>query len=386
MRWWLALGMLAIAVVVGVSRAPGVLEARINRVLPHEPYPISEADRAFHEGLVVADLHSDTLLWGRDPLARASRGHMDLPRLVEGNVALQVFAATTKAPRGQNYESDTGDSDMITWLVVLQRWPRRAWGSLYERALHQAARLAAAEASAPDGLRILRTRADLRSVLEERAAGSPILGALLETEGAHPLEGDLAKLQGLWDAGYRMIGLQHFFDNELGGSLHGTSDGGLTPFGRQVVAELDRREMIIDVAHSSEAVVRDVLSITRRPVVVSHTGMRGACDSARNIPDALMRRIADRGGLVGIGFWDGAVCDPSPESVVRSIRYAIDQLGVDHVALGSDYDGATQVAFDVSEVAVLTHQMRRAGFSDDEIRKVMGENAVRLFLELLPEG
>lgn len=386
MRWWFVVAILFLLGLVGLSWAPGALESRINRVLPHEPYSISEASQAFHDGLVVADLHSDTFLWDRDLLRHARRGHVDLPRLVEGNVAVQVFAAVTKAPRGQNYESNTGDSDLVTWLVVLQGWPFRTWGSLYERAIHQAARLAAVEAVAFDRVRILRTRGDLEAVLAERAAGSRIVGALLETEGAHPLEGDLANLQGLYDAGYRMVGLHHFFDNELGGSLHGTSGGGLTAFGREVVAELDRRRMIIDVAHSSEAVVREVLALTTRPVVVSHTGMKGACDSPRNVPDALMREIAARGGVVGIGFWDGAVCDPSPKSVVRSIRYAIDTLGVDHVALGSDYDGATQVAFDASELAVLTHEMRAAGFSGDEIRKVMGANTVRLFLSLLPEG
>ena len=90
--------------------------------------------------------------------------------------------------------------------------------------------------------------------------------------------------------------------------------------------------------------------------------------------------------MIGIGYWDGAVCDPSPESVVRSIRYAVDLLGVDHVGLGSDYDGATEVAFDTSELAVLTEEMRNAGFTRREIEQVMGRNVARILLALLPPG
>ena len=107
---------------------------------------------------------------------------------------------------------------------------------------------------------------------------------------------------------------------------------------------------------------------------------------SRNLDDRLMQRIAARGGLVGIGYWDGAVCDITPLGVVRSIRYAIDLLGVDHVALGSDYDGSTEVLFDTSELAILTQTMLDEGFSETEIRKVMGENAKQFFLANLPAG
>jgi microsomal dipeptidase-like Zn-dependent dipeptidase len=384
MRFWIGVVIGLALLVVGASQVPGAIERQMNRVVSHEPYEVSPEARALHDDLLIADLHSDTLLWGRDPLRRSKRGHMDLPRLVSGNVAVQVFAATTKSPNGQNYEENSSDSDRITALVIVQAWPPRTWNSLYERARYQAQKLAAVERAAPDRLRILRIRRDLEDLLAARASGSRMVGALLETEGAHPLEGDLGKVQGLWDAGYRMMGLHHFFDNELGGSLHGESNEGLTAFGRSVVAELERREMLIDLAHSSEAVVEDVLAMTRRPLVVSHTGMKGACDSSRNIRDELMERIAAGGGVVGIGYWDGAVCDPSPEGVARSLRYAIDRLGVDHVALGSDYDGATEVTFDTSELAVLTEALLAQGASEQEIRKVMGGNVVRLFRQLLP--
>lgn len=386
-RLLLAIALLLVLAIVAVfAFGPGYLERGFNQVIEHEPYPVSERARALHAQLTIADLHSDTLLWRRDPLDRADRGHVDVPRLVEGNVALQVFAAVTKVPQGLNYEENSAESDQITGAAILQRWPVAAWTSLLERARYQAGRLDAAAAAAPQALRVIRNRADLDAVLAARAAGANQVGGLLATEGLHPLEGDLDNIDTLYAAGYRMMGLHHFFDNELGGSLHGQSQAGLTEFGRAVVAELERRDILIDVAHSSAAVVEDVLELSDAPIVVSHTGIKGVCDTPRNLPDPLMQRIAASGGVVGVGYWDGAVCDPHPESVVAALRYAIDLLGVDHVGLGSDYDGATTVAFDTAELAVLTQLMLERGFSDTEIRAVMGGNVVRLLRERLPAG
>ncbi len=384
-RLLLAIAILLVLAIVAVfAFGPGYLERSFNQVIPHEPYVLQERARTLHEDLIIADLHSDTLLWRRDPLQRADRGHVDVPRLVAGNVAVQVFAAVTKVPQGLNYEENTAESDQITGAAILQRWPVAAWTSLFERARYQAGRLDTAAADAPDELRVIRNRADLQAVLAARAGGSRQVGGLLATEGLHPLEGDLGNIARLYDAGYRMMGLHHFFDNELGGSLHGRSQAGLTDFGRAVVAELSRRGILIDVAHSSPAVVADVLALTDAPIVVSHTGIKGVCDTPRNLPDPLMQRIAARGGVIGVGYWDGAVCDPRPESVVAALRYAIGLLGVDHVGLGSDYDGATTVAFDTSELAVLTHLMLETGFTEAEIRAVMGGNVVRLLQERLP--
>lgn len=143
--------------------------------------------------------------------------------------------------------------------------------------------------------------------------------------------------------------------------------------------------MIIDVAHSSEAVVRDVLALTDVPLVVSHTGIHGHCPVTRNISDDLMQAIAARGGLIGIGFWGDVTCDDSPEGVAAAIVAAIDLVGIDHVALGSDYDGTVTTTFDASEYAVLTDRLLAAGLSGDAVRQVMGGNAVRFFLENLPE-
>jgi len=377
----------AAVLAVGIYLLPEFIEPQAQGTVPHEPWPVSEESAALHASLVVGDLHSDTLLWHRDLRARENRGHVDLPRLREGNVAVQVFPAVTKAPLGQNYDSNSSEAaDLVTLLAVVQRWPPRTWRSLLERALYQAERLQRVEAAAPDELVILRASGDLDALLAKRASGASLVGGLLATEGLHPLEGELANVDRLFAEGYRMMGLQHFFDNALGGSLHGESGRGLTEFGKRVVRRLDTLEIVIDVAHSSPAVVDDVLATTSRPIVVSHTGIHSACPTARNIDDDRMRAIASAGGLIGIGYWDGAVCEIEPAGVVRSIQRAIELVGVDHVALGSDYDGGTTVTFDTSELAALTHEMRAQGMTETEIRAVMGGNLIRFLRSHLPRS
>jgi microsomal dipeptidase-like Zn-dependent dipeptidase len=323
------------------------------------------------------------MLWRRDLRKAASVGHMDIPRLKEGNVALQVFSATTKSPAGQNYESNTADSDRLTTLAMALRWPIRTWSSIYERAVYQLDKLE--KLADKSELELIRSRHDFARLVEAREAGGEAIGALYLIEGAHPLEGDLDKLDQLYEQGMRIMGLTHFFDNELGGSLHGLSGDGLTPFGRDAVRRADELGVIIDVAHASPAMTREVLELVSRPVILSHGGVKGACDTARNFDDALMAEIADAGGILGIGYWDAAVCDFTPEGIVNSMRYAIDLMGIEHVALGSDYDGATAVLVDTGELAALTQAMLDAGFTEAEIRAVMGENVKAFLLEHLPD-
>jgi microsomal dipeptidase-like Zn-dependent dipeptidase len=361
---------------------PGRVEASLNKVLAHEPYAVSEAAQRLHESAFVVDLHSDSLLWKRDLLRESDVGHVDLPRLRRGNVGLQVFSAVTKSPEGLNYSSNTDASDDITKLALLQMWPPRTWSSLYERAAYQLEKLY--DFASDSDLVVIRSRQDLESLLQRQAAGEPDIGAVYLIEGAHPLEGELHNLDRLYEQGLRIVGLTHFFDNELGGSLHGVSGAGLSEFGKDVIRRANELNMIIDVAHASPAMVADVLDLSDAPLMLSHGGTRGSCDTERNLSDALMQRFAAQGGLIGIGYWHAAVCDASPEGIVRAIRYAIDLLGVEHVALGSDFDGTVAVPFDTSELAILTEVMLQQGFSEDEIRSVLGENAKQFLLQNLP--
>lgn len=357
-------------------------DAKMNAVIDMGPYEINAEAQALHETLYIADLHADSLLWRRNTTKRQTRGHVDLPRLRDGGVDFQVFSAVTKSPRGLNFAENAADApDDIKLLAMAQLWPRRTWTSIYERAAFQAQRLAHYAKDADNQLVIARTASDL-----DQPAGT--LVGLLLTEGAHPLEGDVANVQRLFDEGYRAMGLQHFFDNELGGSLHGQSQAGLTPFGFEAVREMWRLNIAVDLAHASEAVSRDVLAMPEAgPVFISHGGVRDSClvSQQRNLPDDVLVGISERGGIVGIGYFEGAICDISPRGIADAMGKAIDLMGVEAVSLGSDYDGTVAVAFDTSELAVITHQLLEAGLSERDIRAIMGGNARRFFTESLPQ-
>ena len=401
MRRWLIgiLLVIAVAALAFFTFAPAMLERGMNKV-DGEPLPtVGERAKALHQTLTIVDLHSDTLLWKRSILDRADRGHMDLPRLEDGNVALQILASTTKSPKGQNYDANGGDTDNITTLAISQLQPLRTWGSLLERSLWHAEKLHRAVAASESQLRAVAAPADVDALLaarggkavpngtatttEERIAAyrttpSRPVGAMLSIEGLHSLEGKLANLDKLYAAGFRMAGLTHFFDNDLAGSMHGLEKGGLTPTGRQVVEAMEAKGMIVDIAHCSNACVADILKIARRPVVSSHGGVQATCKVNRNLSDEQIRGVAATGGLIGIGYWDAAVCDTSPASIAKAMKHVRDLVGISHVALGSDYDGATTVRFDTSKLVQVTQALIDAGFSDDDIRAAMGGNAIRV--------
>jgi microsomal dipeptidase-like Zn-dependent dipeptidase len=217
-------------------------ERRLCRVADPGPYVLSPAVADLHERLTIVDLHADSLLFGRDLLRRADRGHVDVPRLVEGNVALQVFAMATKVPRHLNIETNDDRSDDVDARRPRPGLAPASWRSLVARAEHQAARLRAMAADSGGALTLIRTAADLDAFLVHRAGDRSLVAGLLSIEGAHALDGDVANLARLDAAGYRMVGIAHFFDNAYGGSAHGVAKGGLTAAGRDLVAELERRQ------------------------------------------------------------------------------------------------------------------------------------------------
>ena len=384
-----ALLALLILLAIGLTiffNVPQYVDRDMNRVLHPAPSAVSDTAIKLHERLFVADLHDDALLWQRDLLQRIDYGHTDLPRLLEGNVGLQVFSVVTKTPRGLNYERNSADSDSVTLLVMAQRWPRATWNSLLQRALYQSEKLHKAAAASHGQLRIIKNREELAAYLKDRQQQPEQLAGLLATEGLQPLEGQLENVDRLYDAGFRMTGLTHFFDNEVGGSAHGIDKGGLTDFGREVIARLQQKHMLVDLAHASKPLIDDVLAISTQPLVVSHTGVAGTCPGPRNLSDKHLKAIAATGGIVGIGYWDGAVCAPALENIIKAIRYTVDLIGVEHVALGSDFDGATTMPFDTSALVQITQGLLDAGFSEADIAAIMGGNLRDLLLETLPQA
>jgi membrane dipeptidase len=396
MKRKLGWGVLVLLLIAGIGFfgfAPAYVEGSMNQI-DGKPLPkVSAKAIALHKTLTIVDLHSDTLMWDRDLSARTNSGHMDLPRLAEGNVTLQVFSSVTKTPKGQNYDANGADSDNITLLAVAQMQPVRTWGSLLERSLWHATKLHRAVAESRGGLVGITHDRELDDLHSSRAHNrepwmqaphvnlkhnnGPI-GALLSIEGLQNLEGKAQNLDRLYAAGFRMAGLTHFFDNELAGSMHGLKKGGLTPFGRDIIARMEAKGMIVDIAHLSHMGVAELLALAKRPVVSSHGGVQATCKVNRNLTDAEIKGVAATGGIIGIGYWDGAICDTSPDAVAKAMKYVRDLVGIDHVALGSDYDGATTVRFDTSQLVQVTQALLDAGFSEDDIRAAMGGNAIRV--------
>jgi len=362
----------------------GRTEARLCQTMHQPPYAASDRAHALHEGLWVADLHADSLLWGRDLLERSERGQVDIPRLIAGNVALQVFAATTKSPRHLNIERNDDRSDDVILLALALGWPAATWRRLMPRALHLAARADAMAMRSEGRFTIIRSRLDLAAYEALRQGRRDLTAGVLAIEGAHALDGDPANVEVVADAGFRMMSPSHFFDNAFGGSAHGLVKGGLTDPGREMVERMEARGMLVDVAHASAATIDDVLEMATRPVIASHTGMRGVADNARNLTDVQLRGIADTGGVAGVGFWPTACGGEDAASIARSIRYAVDVAGADHVGLGSDFDGAVQVPFDATGLVQVTDALLSAGLADDEIAKVMGGNVRRVLADILP--
>lgn len=371
------LALLTIGAIAFFALAPGIVERGMNKVEP-VPLKVTDRARALHATLQIADMHADTLLWQRSLLDRADRGQVDLPRLLAGNYALQIFSSVTKTPKGQNYDANPSDTDNITALAIADLQPPRTWGSLLERSLWHARKLHRYAAASNGQLRVIETPAELDRLLADRAHGQKVVGAMLSIEGLQDIEGKLDNLDRLHAAGFRMAGLAHFFDNEVAGSMHGMTKAGLTPLGRQVVRRMEALGMVVDIAHASHATVAEVIAMARRPIVSSHGGVQATCNVNRNLTDDEIRGIARTGGVVGIGYWDAAICSTRPAAAAAAIAHVRDIVGIDHAGLGSDFDGAVTTGFDSSQIAAVTQALIDRGFSDADIAKVMGGNVLRV--------
>lgn len=363
--------------------AAAFVERSLNPVIMRPPYQVSERARILHDKLFVADMHADALLWNRDLNEDSPIAHVDVPKLLRGNVSLQAFTVVTKTPRGLNIERNDDSTDNIFLLALTQRQPVENLFSLTKRALWQAKKLHE-YAAASNKFVVIENKRDLAAFVTRRKT-EKIVAGWLGIEGAHALDGDLNNVDVLYDAGFRMMSPSHFFDNDISGSAHGVEKYGLTEKGKEMVRRMETRKMFVDVAHASPKTIDDVLAMATRPVVVSHTGVKGTCDNQRNLSDDQLRRVAVTGGVIGIGFWDMAVCGEDAARIAKAIKYATDIVGPDHVGLGSDFDGSVKAPFDTSGEALITEALINEGFSDDEIGKIMGGNVLRLLSDGLPE-
>jgi membrane dipeptidase len=240
----------------------------------------------------------------------------------------------------------------------------------------------------PDVFEIALTAADVRRIVE-----SGKIASLMGVEGGHSIENSLTNLQRLYQRGARYMTLTHSKNTEWADSCTDEAKhNGLSDFGRQVVLEMNRLGMLVDISHVSPKTMHDVLDTTKAPVIFSHSSTRAICDHPRNVPDDVLKRLPDNGGVVMINFFSGFVVPTDPLQEERSTRgtihdvvdhivHAIEVAGVDHVGIGSDFDGISRVPVgleDVGTYPAITQLLLDRGLDRESIHKVLGGNVLRV--------
>ncbi len=338
---------------------------------------------AFHRESPVFDLHIDTLLWTRlmgydlgerhTPLLprAAFGGHMDLPRAAEAGLDGAVLGIVVNPQEVRpelmfplralaRIESERGFEQTLSQLDLMRRTAERLSGAM----------------------RLALSGSELRAAIADGR-----FAALAGLEGAHGIEDELDNVRVAHRQGLRMLGLVHFQSSAAAHPMTAPDfdDQGLTPFGFDLLAEMESLGMVVDLAHVNRRGVDDALAAMKRPFVVSHTACRAVHDMARNLDDDQIRRVADRGGVVGIAMGRWFLGRPGLDSYLDHVDHAMRVGGTEAVALGSDWDGAitpVEGLEDVGGLPYVTWGLLERGWSTDAVRKVLGENALRVITEV----
>ncbi len=325
--------------------------------------------KALHAEHPAIDLHADTLMWSRwlgydlhtrhsPPLPMAALGgHVDLPRMKEGGMGAQFFGLVS--------------------LPVAERTRGMA------RAIdEQIDALDEMLARRPGAMRLVKTADEIEACQKEGA-----IAALLGIEGAHALEGQIDRIETFAKRGVRYLGLLHFSANEAGFPAYGRGrrDGdGLTPWGCDLVRRCEASGVLVDLSHMNRRGFLDACALSQKPPIVSHTGVVGAFEHWRNIDDAQLRAVADKGGCIGVIFCPRFVGGDGLEPVVKHLQHILDVAGEDAPALGSDWDGfivPTKPLRDPTGLPLLTDALLAAGISRRSIGKILRGNVMRVLAE-----
>ncbi len=320
----------------------------------------------------IADGHADSLMWNRDLTARQRRGQLDFPRLGEANVRIQCFTVVTRG---------VPVIDGMGALGLVRSWPAEARRGPWARCVFQLERMRELCERAGGAVRVTATAA----ALDENLARGCI-SAVLGVEGAQALEERPARVAELRARGVAFMSLTHLANNGLGGSSSPLQrDRPVTRLGHEVLDEMARAGMSVDLAHASHHTLRDVIGHRGARPFCSHTGVAGAARSWRNLGDPALRAIADRGGVVGIIFATAFLGGREIADVVRHVEHALDVAGEDAVAFGSDFDGLVRLPRglrDVTDVPKLVDALARRR-SPSVVDKVAFGNWRRFFRETL---
>jgi membrane dipeptidase len=331
-----------------------------------EKKEVSESMPPIRKSIPVVDLHCDSLLEivdkGRNLSRRSDRGHLDVPRMQEGEVEVQCFAA---------------------WISPIY-YPDRSFGrakkitDAFEKFVKE-----------NKGVEQAFNSKDI-----ERINSQGKIAAILVIEGGSALEGKLSNLDYFYDLGVRYITLTWSYSNQIADGVYERfpksrkSNQGLTEFGKEVIKEMNELGMLIDVSHMSETSFWQVVNCSRQPVIASHSSVWELCNHKRNLKDGQIKAIAEKGGVIGINFCPSFLNESGKatlEDVVEHINYVVDLVGIDYVAIGSDFDGIDSTPAGLEDVAcfpALTQSLLEEGYSRNEVEKIMGENFLRVFKEV----
>ncbi len=360
-----------------------------------------------HRNAIVVDTHNDitTMMEDEDyDIGQPSAGkyHTDLARMKEGGLTAEFFSIYVDKKYAEQGGSARRALEQIDWVYrSIERYPQQ--------------------------MLLATSVADIR-----RAKKAGKVASLMGIEGGHAIENSLFALRDFYRLGVRYMTLTHNNTNDWADSSRDTpKHNGLTDFGREVVREMNRIGMIVDVSHVSDKTMSDVLDISTAPIIASHSSARVFSNHPRNIPDDLLRRIGEKGGVVMVNFYpaflsqeyydadrtrddrlktqrdalrlqykddqarlDGELkklndANPIPKVPLSLLIDHIDHIakvaGIDHVGIGSDFDGVPDLPAGMDDIAHLpniTYELLRRGYSEQDVRKVLGENLLRAFAEV----
>jgi membrane dipeptidase len=387
----------------GACAAAGVLLARAMKV-----DSISEKTRKLHFSSIVVDTHDDTtqrFLDGKFDLGtRSSTGSIDIPRMREGNLSAIFFSI---------------------WIPSKVTGPEAV-----DRALVQIDAVREQVRRHPNDLALATTATEIR---EARNQGK--IAALMGVEGGHMINSDLGVLRSYVALGVRYMTLTHSGNGEWADSSTDKAvHNGLTEFGKDVVREMNRLGVMVDISHVSDKTFYDALEVSKAPLIASHSSCRAICDSPRNMTDPMIKDLAAKGGIVQINYHVGFLSQEfrsaeksDPEinkgisakvmercgnnegcqliegdritreyvaqgklprvdfsKIIEHIDHAIKVAGVDHVGLGSDFDGANMPygMEDATKLPAITEALLRKGYSEGDVKKILGENTLRVMAEV----
>lgn len=321
---------------------------------------------SIHREIMVCDTHCDTIMRVLDSDfdlgERSDQGHIDIPRLSEGGVDAQVFAC---------WSGKSGEPE----------------GYYVKRVLRMIDALHIQLDRHADSINLSLTADDV-----QKAKESGKVAVIMAIEGGSAIEDDLALLRNFYRLGVRVMTLTWNSTNWADASREKPQYNGLTKFGKDVVREMNRLGMVVDVSHASDKTTWDVLEVSNAPIIASHSCAKAICDHPRNVNDDLIKAIADAGGVICINFFS-VFLDPEYRSddnqSIPPLSIVIDHIdhiarigGIDSVGIGSDFDGMNPPPIgldDASKMPIITKALLEKGYSVDECAKIMGENFLRVF-------